>query len=118
MVRRAAALGLFVAVLAGGLVPCGEPPPDVSAAPLAAASVSDDGAWCGRTEPPQLLPACPCGCEQRPHVAGVPVGVGLAVRTVLPRLILPPAPTSAPARPALRASAGVTRTPDPVPLFV
>lgn len=118
MLRRIATLGLFVAVLAGTLVPCGEPPPDVSAAPVARASVSDDAAWCGRAEPPQLLPACPCGCEQRPQVAGVPVGVGLAVRTALPRLILPPAPTSAQALPALRASAGVTRTPDPVPLSV
>lgn len=118
MLHRVAALGLFAAVLAGALVPCGEPPPESPAAPVAVASVSDGGAWCGRTEPPQLLPACPCGCEQRPQVAGVPVGVGLAVRVALPLLILPPPPASLWALPALRASAGVARTPDPVPLSV
>jgi hypothetical protein len=118
MLLRTAALGLVAAVLAGALVPCGGPPPE---APAAAASVlagaaADDGAWCGRSEPPQLVPACPCGCAQRPQVAGVPVGVGLAVRAAPPRLEVAPAPPSAPLLPACRACAGVVRTPDPVPL--
>lgn len=118
MVRRLAAFGLFATVLAGSLVPCGGPPPHASAAPVAVASVSDGDLWCRRSEPPDLLPACPCGCDQRPHVADVPLGVGLAVRATAPRLVVPPAPTSHPAVPVLRVSAGVTRTPDPVPLSV
>ncbi len=116
MARRLLALAALAAVLSAAVVPC----PPAFAAPAAQMSAAADGgaddAFCRSIpRPPDLVPACPCGCHQRPSAAGTPTGPGFAL---LPARELPVVPSLTFTYPVLETVAPPepASAPDPVPL--
>jgi hypothetical protein len=104
---RIAALLILLATAAAGVVPC--PTPLEAPATLQAASA--------RTAPPSLLPACHCGCKERPSAAGVATAPGLALFTAAVEIEPPLGSAPHPAAPLLATSL-LPDPPEPVPLVV
>ena len=106
MKLRIAALLVLLTTAAAGFVPC--------AMPLeAAASLRTSAAQA----PPSLLPACHCGCKERPSVAGTPTAPGFALRSAPIAL---EAPSGRVAYPEFspRLASIPPDAPEPVPLVV
>jgi hypothetical protein len=103
---RIAALLVLLATAAAGVVPCPTPPEAVSSLRTASSQV-----------PPFLVPACHCGCKQRPSAAGTPTAPGFALRSAAIPIELPlgstPLPEASPQLVSVHPDA-----PEPVPLVV
>jgi hypothetical protein len=103
---RSAALLVLLATAAASVVPC--TPATAAAASLRSASAEG---------PPSLLPACHCGCKQRPSAAGTPTAPGFALLNAAVEFEPPSGITPLPAAPLLAMNV-FTDPPEPVPLVV
>jgi len=103
---RIATLLVLLATAAAGVVPC--PTPLEAVASLSAAS---------EQAPASLLPACYCGCKERPSVAGTPTAPGFALRSAPILLEAPPGSVEHPEFSPRLASVHPD-APEPVPLVV
>jgi hypothetical protein len=115
--RRLLALTAVMAVLSAAMLPCPPAAAAQDASSVAAASASAaSGAFCRSIpRPPDLLPACYCGCHERPSAGGTPTAPGLALLTPPVSLAVPTDAFSY-LESEVHAPLAPASAPDPVPL--